>query len=98
MSPLSLVRKGGSSLSELVSIRKVRRSLMEAISARLIAARSSASAIGSPWKLPAEMISPESGKMSGLSVTESTSTVTTRRSHSSASRQAPCTCGMQRSE
>ena len=62
-------------------MRKVRRSLMEAISARLIAARSSASAIGSPWKLPAEMISPESGKMSGLSVTESTSTLTTRRSH-----------------
>ena len=93
-----MVRNGGSSLSELVSMRNVRRSLMEAISARLIAARSSASASGSPWKLPAEMISPESGKMSGLSVTESTSTPTTRRSQASASRQAPCTCGMQRSE
>ena len=93
-----MVRNGGSSESELVSMRKMRRSLMLAISLIAMAARSSARASGSPWKLPAEMISPLSGNTSGLSVTASTSTVMTSRSQRRASRQAPCTCGMQRSE
>ena len=75
-----MVRKGGSSESSLVSMRKVRRSLMLAISLMLIAARSSARASGSPWKLPAEMTSPVSGKTSGLSVTDSISTAITSRS------------------
>ena len=94
-----MVRKGGSSLSELVSRRKMRRSLMVAISARLIAARSSARASGSPWKLPAEMISPVSGKTmrvvgDGVDLDADDAAAAS----ASASRQAPCTCGMQRSE
>ena len=79
-------------------MRNVRRSLMLPISARLMAARSSARARGSPWKLPAEITSPESGKISGLSVTDSISTSATSRSQRRASRQAPWTWGMQRIE
>ena len=71
---------------------------------------SSASAIGSPWKLPplmtrpppvamvAASATPPPGKTSGLSVAELSSMSRTRRRWSSTSRTAPWTCGTQRSE
>ena len=97
-------------LSRPSSSSAVRRSEIEPSSARASFAKSSASAIGSPWKLPPEITSPPpvasasagteppSGNTSGLSVAELSSMSSTRRRWSSASRTAPWTWGTQRSE
>ena len=59
------------------SMRSVRRSLIEAISDAAIARKSSANAIGSPWKLPALSTVPSSCKTMGLSTSlESSASVT----------------------
>ena len=89
----------------------VRRSEIEPSSASASFAKSSASAIGSPWKLPprdhqaaagrervGRRRTPPRGNTSGLSVAELSSMSRTRRRWSSASRTAPWTWGTQRSE
>ncbi len=67
-SPPSRVRNAGSPLSVGSTSRSVRRSLIVASGTIAAASRSAAIAIGAPWKLPPETMSPLSANTIGLSV------------------------------
>ncbi len=55
-------------------------------------------AIGAPWKLPPDTMSPVSANTIGLSVALLSSTSSVSRTNRNASRTAPWTCAAQRSE
>ncbi len=74
----------------------MRRSARPPISAIASASVSAAKATGSAWKLPPEIISPVSGKISGLSVTALASISKVRETLATKSMIAPMTCGWQR--
>ena len=76
----------------------MRRSAIAPISAIATAIASAASATGSAWKLPPEMMLAVAANTSGLSVTALASRSSTSAAWRSWSRQAPTTCGWQRSE
>src|SRR5205823_6071065 len=76
--PECRVRNGGSSERKPVIIRKRRRSEILPSSLRPMLAVSSASASGSPWKLPPESTASSSAKTRGLSVPALSSTASTR--------------------
>ncbi len=98
LSPACSTRNGGSpEKASLVSF-SIRRSEIEASSASAMARKSAAKAIGSPWKLPPEIVTPSRAKTSGLSVAEFISTASFASTSASTSRTAPWTCGMQRTE
>ena len=78
------------------TIRSSRRSASPASVASTMPITSSASAIGWPWKLPPERISPSI--TNGLSVAALSSVVTSRSANANPSPTAPRTCGVQRSE
>ena len=99
--PASTARKAGRPWERAGSMsRSVRRSEIEARSARAMAQKSAAKASGWPWKLPVEATSPAvaSASTTGLSVTEASSRSTTPRAKAITSRLAPWTWGAQRSE
>ena len=62
-----------------------------------MASRSQATPSGAPWKLPHDSMRP-SGSTIGLSIAEMSSMRATPSAYPAASRAAPCTCGVQRSE
>ncbi len=100
--PASTARKAGRPWERAGSIRRsVRRSEMDARSARAMAQKSAAKARGWPWKLPVEATSPSPSALirtTGLSVTEASSRSTTLRAKAITSRLAPWTWGAQRRE
>ena len=96
--PALRVRNAGSPLVWPFVMRSMRASLTSASSATAMVAASSAIATGCPWKLPPLTMRRSSAKTIGLSVTALISISSTRRVYASASRDAPCTCGMQRTE
>ena len=75
-----------------------RRSEMLPNSFMAIQRKSMGRAIGSPWKLPAEMMRSSSGQTVGLSVVALISMSTTDFTYDRVSFTAPCTWGMQRKE
>ena len=95
-SPASAVRNGGRRETPASMSIAMRRSAIAPTSAIAQAIASQASATGSAWKLPPEIIMPSSGKTSGLSVTAFASRTSTSAAWRSWSRQAPTTCGWQR--
>ena len=76
----------------------MRRSASAPISAIASARLSAAKATGSAWKLPPESTSPSLPKTSGLSETPFASSMSVRATSWICWRQAPATCGWQRSE
>ena len=96
--PEAAVRKGGRPLMEASISSAMRRSESAPISAMASARWSAANATGSAWKLPPESDSPVSGNTSGLSVTPLASVSNVCAALRITSRQAPITCGWQRSE
>ena len=90
--PLS-TRNGGNLLKLLSINSAIRRSDKLPISAIASARLSLAIAIGSAWKLPAEIISPSSAKTNGLSDTELASTSYISAELRICCKQAPITCG-----
>ena len=96
--PPLATRKGGSCDMCLSIISEIRRSDSEPISAIARAILSAAMATGSAWKLPPEITSPSAANTSGLSDTALASTASTSAAWRSWVRQAPITCGWQRSE
>ena len=98
LSPPCRTRNAGSWL-RLSSISiAMRRSLSAPISAMASARLSAAKATGSAWKLPPERTSPSLPNTSGLSETPFASSISVRATSWICCRQAPATCGWQRSE
>ncbi|VFT07850.1 Uncharacterised protein [Pseudomonas aeruginosa] len=79
-------------------ISEMRRSDSEPISANARARLSAAIATGSAWKLPPEITSPSAANTSGLSDTALASISSTSAAWRIWVRQAPITCGWQRSD
>ena len=98
LTPPLATRNGGSCDMCLSIISETRRSDSEPISAMARAILSAAMATGSAWKLPPEITSPSAANTSGLSETALASTPSTSAAWRSWVRQAPMTCGWQRSE
>src|SRR5215469_1644740 len=98
LTPLSGVRNAGSPLIFGSTSSAMRRSVIEPISAQASARISAAKATGSAWKLPPESTSPLAANTSGLSVTAFASVLRMSACCVIRSRQAPITCGWQRSE
>ena len=85
--------------AELVSMAdSERRSLIVASCATASTSVSQPIATGAPWKFPPDTISSASAKTIGLSVAAFISMVSRCRTHASASRAAPWTCGAHRME
>ena len=109
-SPGSGVRKAGRPERSGLRSRSIRRSEIEARSAAAMATRSRLCATICAWKLPPLRTRPPGGsaptspsvppstRTSGLSVVEFASVARMRLAYPYASRAAPWTCGIQRSE
>ena len=98
LSPPCLTRNAGSWLRLSSISMAMRRSESAPISAMASARLSAAKATGSAWKLPPESTSPSLPNTSGLSETPFASSRSVRATSWICCRQAPATCGWQRSE
>ena len=98
LTPLFLTRNAGKSLilgsTKIASLRSEILAISQIAMARISAAK----ATGSAWKLPPEITSPLSVKISGLSVTAFASIMSVLAALLIISKTAPITCGWHLSE